>query len=74
MMNPRLAREQIMLPAILLATVIEQKQHRHACGGANGQPEKRLAGIGPESRGENLHHAPNVNTNVIEDCGLRIGD
>src|SRR5262249_49114304 len=80
-MNPRPAREQVMLPAVLLAAVVEQKQHRHACGGANGQPEKYLTGMRPETRGENLHQVPNgniigsrVEDLLIADCGLRTAD
>src|SRR5262245_15014993 len=61
-MNPCPAREKVMLPAVLLATVVEQKQHRHACGGANGQPETYLAGMRTKARGENLHYVSNGNT------------
>src|SRR5215510_207128 len=46
-----------MLPAVLLATVVEQERHSQACGGANDQPEISL-----ETGGEKLHCAANGST------------
>src|SRR5262249_15620528 len=62
LMNPCPAREQVMLSAVLLATVVEHKQHGHARDGANDQPEIRSAEVPPKARGEILNHVLNGST------------